>query len=147
LIDPALPFGGYKQSAIIELGGVAVPVNLGLTAEGLAAQINKVGAKGLVVSSEVWSDKLDSVRGGLGSVEAVFVIGGEAPQGTRAFSELSSPGTKPVEHEAVDGWDLCAISFTSGTTGVPKGTMAMHINALIRYSNAVRDRGQIYRLT
>jgi long-chain acyl-CoA synthetase len=32
-------------------------------------------------------------------------------------------------HEAIDEWDVCAISFTSGTTGVPKGTMAMHINA------------------
>ena len=69
-----------------------LPVNLGLTAEGLAAQINKVGAKGLVVSSEVWSGKLDSVRGGLDSVETVFVIGAEAPQGTLAFSELSSSG-------------------------------------------------------
>ena len=123
--------------AIIQLGGVAVPVNLGLTAEGLAAQINKVGAKGLVVSSEVWSGKLNSVRGGLDSVETVFVIGAEAPQGTLAFSELGSQATTPVEHEAVDEWDLCAISFTSGTTGVPKGTMAMHINALGCAQNVV----------
>ncbi|MBB1090412.1 acyl--CoA ligase [Rhodopseudomonas palustris] len=123
--------------AIVQLGGVAVPVNLGLTDEGLAAQINKVGAKGLVVSSEVWSGKLDAVRGGLDSVEAVFVIGGAAPQGTLAFSELSSLGTTPVDHEAVDEWDLCAISFTSGTTGVPKGTMAMHINALGCAQNVV----------
>jgi acyl-CoA synthetase (AMP-forming)/AMP-acid ligase II len=31
--------------------------------------------------------------------------------------------------EPIDEWDVCAISFTSGTTGAPKGTMAMHINA------------------
>ena len=48
--------------------------------------------------------------------------------------------TAPV-HEAVDEWDLCAISFTSGTTGVPKGTMAMHINALGCAQNVVH-RGQ-----
>jgi long-chain acyl-CoA synthetase len=137
LLTAGCPEYVISYLAIIQLGGVAVPVNLGLTAEGLAAQINKVGAKGLVVSSEVWSGKLDSVRGGLDSVEAVFVIGGEAPQGTFAFSELSSLRTVSVEHEAVDEWDLCAISFTSGTTGVPKGTMAMHINALGCAQNVV----------
>lgn len=137
LLTAGCPEYVISYLAIIQLGGVAVPVNLGLTAEGLAAQINKVGAKGLVVSSEVWSGKLDSVRAGLDSVEAVFVIGGEAPQGTLAFSELNSRETTPVEHEAVDEWDLCAISFTSGTTGVPKGTMAMHINALGCAQNVV----------
>ncbi|MBR1202997.1 MULTISPECIES: class I adenylate-forming enzyme family protein [unclassified Bradyrhizobium] len=123
--------------AIIQLGGIAVPVNLGLHAEGLAAQINKVGAKGLVVSPEVWNGKLEPVRGSLESVKAVFVIGGEAPQGTLPFAKLTGTGTNPVEHEAVDEWDLCAISFTSGTTGVPKGTMALHINALGCAQNVV----------
>ena len=31
--------------AIVNLGGIAVPVNLGLTADGIVAQIDKVGAK------------------------------------------------------------------------------------------------------
>lgn len=123
--------------AIIKLGGIAVPVNLGLTAEGLAAQINKVGARGLVASSEVWNGKLGTLRGGLDSVETVFVIGGEAAHGTLAFSELESRAMAPVEHEAIDEWDLCAISFTSGTTGVPKGTIAMHTNALGCAQNVV----------
>ncbi|MCC8962358.1 acyl--CoA ligase [Bradyrhizobium sp. Pear76] len=116
--------------AIIQLGGVAVPVNLGLPAEGLAAQINKVGAKGLLVSPDVWNGKLGSLRAGLGSVEVVFLTGQEAPAGTLSFAQLTQPGIDPVAHEPVDEWDLCAISFTSGTTGVPKGTMAMHINAI-----------------
>jgi acyl-CoA synthetase (AMP-forming)/AMP-acid ligase II len=116
--------------AILKLGGIAVPVNLGLTGEGLAAQIAKVGAKGLVVAPDIWDAKLAALRDQLKSVEVVFMIGGETPQGTVAFDHLNRPGVEPSVEAEVDEWDLCAISFTSGTTGVPKGTMAMHINAL-----------------
>jgi long-chain acyl-CoA synthetase len=116
--------------AIVSLGGIAVPVNLGLTAEGLAAQINKVGAKGIVVSPDVWQDKLASVRSQLHSVKPVFMTGEAAAPGTLGFAELNRDGAEAPVQTGIDEWDLCAISFTSGTTGVPKGTMAMHINAL-----------------
>ena len=119
--------------AIVSIGGIAVPVNLGLTGEGLAAQIQKVQAKALVVSPEVWDAKLEAVRAGLTSVRAVFMTGhtgdSGAPRGTSAFGDLEREiGIAPVP-VAIDEWDVCAISFTSGTTGVPKGTMAMHVNA------------------
>jgi acyl-CoA synthetase (AMP-forming)/AMP-acid ligase II len=123
--------------AAVSLGGIAVPVNLGLTAEGLAAQIGKVGAKGIVVSPEIWQDKLASVRGELRSVEAVFMTGEHAAPGTLGFAELNRDGVEAAVQAPIDEWDVCAISFTSGTTGVPKGTMAMHINALGCAQNVV----------
>jgi long-chain acyl-CoA synthetase len=116
--------------AIVKLGGIAVPVNLGLTADGLVAQIDKVGAKGLVVSPDVWSGKLEAVRTKLPTVQAVFMTGDKAPEGVVSFTKLNRDGAEIAPQEEVDEWDLCAISFTSGTTGAPKGTMAMHINAL-----------------
>ena len=116
--------------AIVALGGIAVPVNLGLTAEGLVSQINKVAAKGAVVSPDIWNDKLESVRGQLVSVKSVFMVGDVAAPGTLSFAELNREGRELLPQTSIDEWDLCAISFTSGTTGVPKGTMAMHINAL-----------------
>ena len=116
--------------AIVSLGGIAVPVNLGLTAEGLVAQINKVSAKGIVVSPDIWNDKLESERGNLHSVQSAFMVGDVAAPGTLGFAELNREGQESLSQTRIDEWDLCAISFTSGTTGVPKGTMAMHINAL-----------------
>lgn len=116
--------------AVVKLGGIAVPVNLGLTPEGLVAQIDKVGAKGLVVSPDVWNGKLKAVRAKLRTVEAIFMTGDNAPAGVVPFDDLNRDGAETAPREEVDEWDLCAISFTSGTTGAPKGTMAMHINAL-----------------
>lgn len=117
--------------ATVRLGGIAVPVNLGLTADGLAAQIDKVKAKVLVVSPRLWEEKLQGIAGRLGSVERIFLTGPAAADDPRVlpFSSLEAQDrtAPPVE---IDEWDLCAISFTSGTTGAPKGTMAMHINAL-----------------
>jgi acyl-CoA synthetase (AMP-forming)/AMP-acid ligase II len=115
--------------ATVSLGAIAVPVNLGLTAEGLAAQIDKVKARLLVVSPELWAGRLEAVRDRLLSVQAVFMTGDRAATGTLPFAQLDRDGAEAPVHEAIDEWDVCAISFTSGTTGVPKGTMAMHINA------------------
>ena len=71
--------------ATVSLGAIAVPVNLGLTAEGLAAQIDKVKARLLVVSPEIWAGKLDAVRSRLSSVEAVFITGDQAVTGMPAL--------------------------------------------------------------
>jgi len=114
----------------LKLGGIAVPVNLGLSAEGIATQVKAVEAKGCVVSPEIWNDKLKAIRSQLGSIEVIFVTGQEAEPGTTMFSTISDAASHHLVRADIDEWDLCAISFTSGTTGAPKGTMAMHINAL-----------------
>ena len=116
--------------ATVSLGAIAVPVNLGLPADGLAAQIDKVQARLLVVSPELWAGKLEAVRARLPSVQAVFIIDDQATPGTLTFAGLNRDGAEAPVHTDIDEWDVCAISFTSGTTGVPKGTMAMHINAI-----------------
>jgi long-chain acyl-CoA synthetase len=129
LLTLACPEYVIAYLATVSLGAIAVPVNLGLPAEGLAAQIYKVKARLLVVSPQVWADKLEAVRARLPSVQAVFMTDGQAATGTLPFAVLDRDGAEDPVHVAIDEWDVCAISFTSGTTGVPKGTVAMHINA------------------
>ena len=116
--------------ATVTLGGIAVPVNLGLASSGIASQINKIGAKGLVVSPEMWETKVAAIRDQLDTVETVFVAGEEERPGCIPWSTLIKEKAAEQVAEDIDEWDLCAISFTSGTTGAPKGTMAMHLNAM-----------------
>ncbi len=117
--------------AAVTLGGIAVPVNLGLAPEGLLAQVNKVGARCILVSPQVWGDKLSARRERLPSVEKVFMVGGGEPvEHTLPFATLTAQPALERVSQAMDEWDVCGISFTSGTTGAPKGTMALHINAM-----------------
>ena len=116
--------------AVQKLGGIAVPVNLGLSTEGIVNQINMVQAKCLVVSPEIWTSKLQPHVAQIENEHSAFLTGGESLDGVQLFSSLMDDAAEPISNETVDEWDVCAISFTSGTTGAPKGTMAMHINAL-----------------
>jgi acyl-CoA synthetase (AMP-forming)/AMP-acid ligase II len=130
LLSPGCAEYVISYLSIQRLGGIAVPVNLGLAPEGIAAQVNSVGARGLIASPTVWQEKLGAIRKDLTSVQVVFMASDAPFEGTTAFSVLTDVAAGSSVHEDVDEWDVCAISFTSGTTGAPKGTMAMHINAL-----------------
>ncbi|MBU2550097.1 MAG: AMP-binding protein [Proteobacteria bacterium] len=118
----------YLASAA--LGGIAVPINLGLPPDGIAIQINKVRARHLVVSPPIWQGKVQPVADRLSGEELVFITGDQSAAGGILFSSLVDEPVPEVVTEETGPWDLCAISFTSGTTGSPKGTMAMNLNVL-----------------
>ncbi|CRK85058.1 class I adenylate-forming enzyme family protein [Neobacillus massiliamazoniensis] len=127
----------YSFFGAIKLGGIAVPINLGLSAEGIATQVNKVRSKILVVSPYMW-EKVKEIRDKLHHVEVIFVTGNQkVSENCVPFSDLLNNQIANVSEE-VDEWDLCAISFTSGTTGSPKGTMTLHSNALA-CAQTIRD--------
>ena len=63
----------------------------------------------------------------------------DTPPAVLSFNDPASPGSLeqlmvagPARFEAVDTWaqDVCLLSFTSGTTGRPKGTMHFHRDVL-----------------
>lgn len=121
----------FTYLAVAQLGGISVPVNLGLAAEGIAAQINKVKAKYLIVNQDMWN-RLQEVKDDLQHAQFVFVTdSNEKFEETLPYNELyRDEPVNELVRENVDEWDVLAITFTSGTTGSPKGSMKMHTNAI-----------------
>jgi 2-aminobenzoate-CoA ligase len=95
-----------------ELGAIAgkAQVNAVLCADSLRAELEAAGLPAAARANTLWF----GADGGPGSLEALL-----AGQST--------------DFDAVDtaADDVCLISFTSGTTGVPKGTMHFHRDVMV----------------
>lgn len=82
-----------------------------------------------------------SARASLESVQAVFATGRQkSPARNAMFGVLTA--AKPTCREAMVEWDLCAISFTSGTTGVhPRARWPSHQCARLCSERCDRSQG------
>lgn len=102
------------------MGAAFVPLNTALRGVQLSHQLKDSGSYLLVVD--------DSLKGSLQTVEdtlpelerLVLLDGGEADFGTLKGEPFTVP-EQPSEAASISPSDLCAILYTSGTTGPPKG--------------------------
>jgi long-chain acyl-CoA synthetase len=82
-----------------------------------------------IVEEGEFVERLLAVRDDLPDLGCIIVVG-EAPAGTRPWSELVT--ADPVDLDAAahvaDPHDLATVIYTSGTTGEPKGVMLDHAN-------------------
>jgi fatty-acyl-CoA synthase len=109
--------------AVPQAGGVLVAVNTRLNASEVAYIVADSGSRFLFHSSEL-AAQLSEVPADVRKV----VLGAEF----EAF--LGTGGEGPVDSWLEDEYEVCAIDYTSGTTGRPKGVMYHHRGA---YLNAV----------
>lgn len=106
----------------LKAGVVPIPLNTLLASDVYQAILNDSRARALFVSIELWP-VIAPILDQCPHLEAVFVVGGQAPAGTRSF-DLSGHAPSPVVDCSADE---CAFwLYSSGSTGTPKGVRHVH---------------------
>jgi fatty-acyl-CoA synthase len=139
---PNVPAMNELHFAVPMVGAVLNTLNIRLDAASIAFQLDHGGAKIIVVDPEfsvVITDALKLMTG-----ERPFVIDvddasykGGSRIGAIEYEDALAQGDPDfVALRPADEWDAIALSYTSGTTGNPKGVVTHHRGA---YLNAVSN--------
>ena len=109
----------------LRAGLVAVPANTGYTGAELTHLLSDSGARALATSSVHVIGAADRFRAELPALEHVLVAAPSGPDGTTPVPTLlGTPGRIPPH--VPDPEDLAVLSYTSGTSGRPRGAMLSH---------------------
>jgi acyl-CoA synthetase (AMP-forming)/AMP-acid ligase II len=125
-------------AALARAGLVAVPINFRLTAPEIAYIVKNSEARAFIVQDDL-VERVEPIHAEL-SIEARrwFHFGGATPAGWTGYESLiAAAGTRPPAVHVRPG-DPCALMYTSGTTGRPKGAIRSHEgNTLIALATAL----------
>jgi long-chain acyl-CoA synthetase len=123
--------------ACARLGAISVPLNVRMRRPENDYVLRDSGAKVLVYEA----DGAAAIPDGLPDLEHRFVCGGDV-DGVRPFADLLAPAAKARAAEVAEE-DPCALLYTSGTTGRPKGAILTHLNVVhsaMHYQACLRYR-------
>jgi crotonobetaine/carnitine-CoA ligase len=117
----------FVYFATQKLGAYAVPVNAALKGEGLRHVIDHSDSSVLACHPD-YADAIRVIRDSLPKLEEIVVDATEAPEGwspPQGWRTLAQVMDAPDENPGVeiDGEAICALLYTSGTTGAPKGVV------------------------
>ncbi len=116
--------------AILKIGAIVVPLNFRLKGPEALFTITESGA-GTLLFEERYLPMFETIRNYLIGIRNYICTRGSCPEWAGDYEELlaaSSPEEVPDVDLNLDS--IAAISFTSGTTGLPKGSITTHRNAL-----------------
>ena len=120
--SPELP---VVHLAAFRAGMISVPLFALFGEDALEFRLANSGARTIVTDATGW-EKLKRIRARLPDLENIYLVGEDAPAGTRAFwsaLEAASSNFATVDTAADDP---AIIIYTSGTTGNPKGALHAH---------------------
>ena len=125
-------------AALARAGLVAVPINFRLTSPEIAYIATHCDARAFIVQQELL-DRVDSIRPELAVEPHAYISIGAAPApGWQGYEALIEGAGTQDPAQAVLPADPCALMYTSGTTGQPKGAIRSHEgNTLIALATAL----------
>jgi fatty-acyl-CoA synthase len=139
---PNIPAMNELHFAIPMAGAVLNALNIRLDAPSIAFQLDHGGAKIVLVDPEfsaVISEALTQMKGPkplVIDVDDATFLGGKRIGEIEYEAALAQGDAAFVVRPPQDEWDAIALSYTSGTTGNPKGVVTHHRGA---YLNAVSN--------
>lgn len=131
---PNIPPAIVANFAVLKIGAVVLPTSVLFSRSEIAHVFNNAEAKAVIVAATLL-EELEKAIPELKTVKHVIVVGGEAEQikkkGYLLYQELLDSGEPTCDPVRRDRMDVSVLLFTSGTTGLPKGTAHFMEEALI----------------
>lgn len=122
----------------VPMGGMVIlPLNYRLGPEELTYILNDAGAAALVFEP-LFAEVVEAVRPTVKSIKHLICLGETAAAGALSHEGLIAdyPKTRPDSITVGEG-DVADLSYTSGTTGRPKGVMLTHKNIMTQIFNVL----------
>jgi acetyl-CoA synthetase len=116
---------GISHIAIYKMGAVAIPLFTLFGTDALAYRLSNSEAKG-IVTDEANLQKVLDIWERVPTLKMVVVTRGKRPEGILDFWELIEKGSAEFQPVQTRSDDPAFISYTSGTTGPPKGAFHAH---------------------
>jgi long-chain acyl-CoA synthetase len=113
---------------IMKMGGIVNPLNMMLKHREIDYIVGDCEPTILVTATEVAGEPMKVFTKPDNKVAKMILVGGEDGTNIIGYESWVKKASRAFDAVAVDGDDIAAILYTSGTTGKPKGVMLTHSN-------------------